>query len=52
MLVYVEDALTIIRHKHPHKPQHQPYPHIKSTYGTKAHHAGSAEVYPPLNKED
>ena len=33
MLSYVQDALTSFHHSRPHKPQHQPYPHAKVTYG-------------------
>ena len=36
----------------PRKPQHQPYPYIKPTYGAKAQYAEAADVSPPLIKAD
>ena len=35
MLLYVQDTLTRFHHSLSHKPQHQPYPHAKITYGDK-----------------
>ena len=52
MMSYVTDALTIFQHDNPCKPQHQPHPHIKSTYGAKAQYAEASDVSPPLNKSD
>ena len=48
MLSYVTDALTRFRHDNPHKPQHQPYPHIKTNYGARVQYAEAAYVSPPL----
>jgi hypothetical protein len=33
MLKYVSEALMRFQHKAPSMPQHQPYPHVKPTYG-------------------
>ena len=51
MLGCVEEALTILRHKHPRKPQDQPYLHIKKNYGEKAQYAEATDDSPPLSKE-
>ena len=51
MLGYVAEALTIICHKHPSKPQDQPYPHIKPNYGSKAHYDEATDDSTPLSKE-
>ena len=52
MLAYVTDALTRFRHNHHQKTQHQPYLHIKQTYGAKSQYAEAADVSTPLIKED
>ena len=52
MLAYVSDALTGFSHKHPHKLQLQPYPHINPTYCAKVQYAETTDVFPPLSKED
>ena len=36
MLDYIPKALTRFQHPTPRIPQHQPYPHLKPTYGAKA----------------
>ena len=36
MLTYVTAALKHFNHTHPHKPQQQPYPHVKPIYGATA----------------
>ena len=43
MLLYVQDALTHFHQYRPHKPQHQPYPHAKITYGDKAQYSTAEE---------
>ena len=45
MLSYVKDSLTRFPHSRPHKPQHQPYPHAKLTYGYKAQYATADDDY-------
>ncbi len=35
MLNYIPEALTRFQHPTPRIPQHQPYPHVKPTYGAK-----------------
>ena len=52
MLQYVIDALKRFNHKHPHKPQDQPYPHVKPNYGAKAQYAADADSTPPLSPAD
>ena len=52
MLAYVTDVITRFRRDYPLKPQHQPYPHINPTYGTKSQYAEAADMSPPLSKED
>ncbi len=47
---YVEKALTWLKHSAPEKPQHQPYPHVKPTYGAKAQFAKEEDTSPPLDK--
>ena len=51
MLWYVTEALTRFRHKHPRKPQDQPYPHIKPNYGAKDQYAEATDDSPPIIKE-
>ena len=43
MLSYIQDTLTRFHHSRPHKPQHQPYPHVKITSGDKAQYATTEE---------
>ena len=54
MLSYVQDALTRFHHSRPHKPQHQPYPHAKITYGDKAQYAtaeDNSQLLAPADKK-
>ena len=39
MISYVQEALTLFHTSHPHKPQHQPFPHSKVTYEGKEQYA-------------
>jgi hypothetical protein len=50
MLEYVPEALTRFQHAAPKKPQHQPYPHVKPTYGTKVRFAEVNHTSPLLDK--
>ncbi len=50
MLEYVPEALTQFQHAAPKKPQHQPYPHVKPTYGTKVQYAEDDNTSPLLDK--
>jgi hypothetical protein len=43
----VKKALTWFKHPTPEKPQHQPYPHVKPTYGAKALFAKEEDTSPP-----
>jgi hypothetical protein len=52
ILDYVPEALIQFQHMPPTKPQHQPYPHIKSTYGATKQYAETIDTPPPLSKED
>jgi hypothetical protein len=52
MLDYVLEALICFQHVPPAKPQHQPYPHIKSVYGATKQYADTIDMSPPLFKED
>ena len=52
MVLYVQDALTRLHHSRLHKPQHQPYPHAKITYGGKAQYATAEENYQLLSPAD
>ena len=52
MLQYVTNALKRFNHKCPHKPQDQPYPHVKPNYGAKAQYAADADASPLLSPED
>ena len=52
MLQYVTDALKRFNHKHPHKPQDQPYMNAKPNYGAKAQYAKNDNSSPPLSPED
>ena len=46
MLSYVQDALTCFHHTRPRKPQDQPHPHVKPTYGAKVQYAASEDESP------
>ena len=49
MLDYVPEALVRFQHKPPQKPQHQPYPHTKPTYGATKQYTQATDTSPPLN---
>ena len=51
MLWYVAESLTRFRHKHPRKPQDQPYLQIKLNYGAKDHYDEAIDNSSPLTKE-
>jgi len=51
MLDYIPEALTRFQHPTPHIPQHQPYPHVKPTYGAKAQYTEDVDSSPPLDKQ-
>jgi hypothetical protein len=51
MLNYVPEALTRFQHTPPHIPQHQPYPHVKPTYGAKAQYMEDVNTSLPLDKQ-
>ena len=51
MLDYIPEALTCFQHPTPHIPQHQPYPHVKPTYGAKAQYTEDVDSSPPLDKQ-
>jgi hypothetical protein len=51
MLDYVPEALARFQHKPPRTPQHQPYPHIKPTYGATAQYTKDVDITPLLDKE-
>jgi hypothetical protein len=48
---YVPKALTCFQHTPPRIPQHQPYPHVKPTYGAKAQFTEDVSTSPPLGKK-
>jgi hypothetical protein len=50
MLDYVPEALIHFQHQKPCKPQHQPYPRVKPTYGTTKRFVKTSDTSPPLNK--
>ena len=52
MLDYVPDALVRFQHQAPRKPQHQPYPHVETTYGAKQQFAADDDTSPLLNAAD
>ena len=52
MLDYVPEALVRFQHKAPRKPQHQPYPHVKPTYGATKQYAEADDTSAPLSKEE
>ncbi len=50
MPTYVKKALTRFQHPPPMKPQNQPHPSIKKTYGAKVQHAKPPDEAPLLDK--
>jgi hypothetical protein len=52
MLEYVPKALVQFWHKAPRTPQHQPYPHVKPTYGATRQYAEAHDTSDPLSKEE
>ncbi len=52
MLEYVPKALERFQHKGPSTPQHQPYPHIKPTYGATCQYAEASNTSELLSKEN
>jgi hypothetical protein len=52
MLEYVPKALMQFQHKAPSTPQHQPYPHIKPTYGATCQYAEASDTLELLSKEN
>jgi hypothetical protein len=52
MLEYVPKALMWFQHKAPSTPQHQPYPHVKPTYGTTCQYAEASDTSELLSKEN
>jgi len=50
MLDYIPEALTHFQHSTPCIPKHQPYPHVKPTYGAKTQYTEDVDSSPPLNK--
>jgi hypothetical protein len=51
MLEYVPKALMRFQHKSPSTPQHQPYPHVKPTYGATLQYAEASNTLELLSKE-
>jgi hypothetical protein len=52
MLKYVPKVLMRVQHKAPSMPQHQPYPHIKPTYGATRQYAEASDTSELLSKEN
>ena len=52
MLKYVPEALAQFRHKAPRTPQHQPYPHVRPTYGATRKYAEAQDTSEQLSKEE
>ena len=52
MLGYAQAALTRFDYTPPKRPKHQPYPHVKPTYGQKVQYAKGDDDSPPLSKAD
>ena len=52
VLTYVSDDIKQFHHQQPHKPQDQPYSHIKPIYGGKVQYVADADISPPLKKSD
>ncbi len=51
MLNYAPKALTCFQHTPPRIHQHQPYPHVKPTYGAQAQYTEDVDTSLPLNKK-
>ncbi len=51
MLDYIPELLTRFQHPTPRIPQHQPYPHVKPTYGTKAQYTEDAALLRTLRQQ-
>jgi hypothetical protein len=51
MLDYIPEALARFQHKTPRKPQHQPYPHIKPTYGATKQYVEDSNESEPTSKD-
>jgi len=51
MLDFIPEALTRFQHPTPCIPQHQPYPHVKPTYGAEAQYMEDVDSSPPLDKQ-
>ncbi len=51
MLDYIPKALTRFQYPTPRIPQHQPYPHVKPTYGAKAQYTEDVDSSTPLDKK-
>ena len=49
MLYYVQDSLKRFHHEHPQKPQDQPHPHAKPTYGAKVQYATGEDESPAVS---
>jgi hypothetical protein len=52
MLEYVPKTLMRFQHKAPSTPQHQPYSHVKLTYGATRQHAEARNTSELLSKEN
>ena len=52
MLDYVPEALLRFKHEAPRKPQHQPYPHTKPTYGATKQYAEESDTSDPASKQE
>ena len=52
MMNYVVNSLKRFHHFQPHRPQDQPYPHIKPTYRANKQYAADLDTYPLLIKEE
>jgi hypothetical protein len=52
MLEYVPKALMRCQHMAPSTPQHQPYPHVKPTYGATRQDAEASNTSELLSKEN
>jgi hypothetical protein len=49
---YVNKAFVWFQHPHPQKRQHQPYPHVKPTYGAKKQYSQVEDNSPALDKAE
>jgi hypothetical protein len=52
MLGYINKALVRFNHTQPHKPQHQPHPHMVPTYGATIQYAKHINQSPVATKAD